>query len=319
MQELATQDLVGLWIAAILTLFIFSFLYKDNPLYKFAEHMFVGVSAGYILVRTWFDILMPMLFQRIWIPGVRELTVESLMVFIPAALAIMMLMRLVPSAGWISRWPLAFMMGVTSGLYLVMYLQTNAIEQIRATMVPFAVAENDWLHIATYLFPVLAVVIVLLVVMILIRERIEVLYRKWNIIFPLYLIVAGIVLLYFIAIHRTPEGVALIENQSFNNVILFVGVVSGLVYFFFSKAHTGAFGVTARIGIYFLMMAFGASFGYTIMARISLLIGRSQFLLDEWGGDAIVQTPVWMSILLILGLLAVIVMAAIKTRHDESH
>jgi len=38
----------------------------------------------------------------------------------------------------------------------------------------------------------------------------------------------------------------------------------------------------ARIGRMFLMIAFGASFGYTVMARISLLIGRFYFLLGDW-------------------------------------
>jgi hypothetical protein len=68
----------------------------------------------------------------------------------------------------------------------------------------------------------------------------------------------------------------------FSNTVLVVGVVSGLVYFFFSKAHTGVVGKTASVGITILMVAFGASFGYTIMARISLLIGRCQFLLEDW-------------------------------------
>ena len=39
----------GIWVGALLTLFVFSFLYKDNPFYKFAEHLFVGVSAGVLL------------------------------------------------------------------------------------------------------------------------------------------------------------------------------------------------------------------------------------------------------------------------------
>ncbi len=318
MQELATADLIGLWIAAILTLFIFSFLYKDNPLYKLAEHLFVGVSAGYILVRAWNDVLVPQLFQRIWVPGFREFTWEGLLVVIPAALAIMMLMRLVKSAAWISRWPLAFIMGVTSGLYLMMFLQTNALQQIRATMVPFVAAEGDWWHILTYLGPVLALLVFILVAMIALRESIEVLYRRWNILLPAYLAVAGIILIYVVAVRQTPDEVALIQNESFNNVLLFLGVLSGLVYFFFSKAHTGAFGVTAKVGIYFLMMAFGASFGYTIMARISLLIGRSQFLINEWGQEAIAQTPPTVSIVLIAALVITIVGVAIRVRHEPT-
>ena len=40
--------LIGAWIAVFLTLSIFSYLYKDNPFYKIAEHVFVGVSAAYV-------------------------------------------------------------------------------------------------------------------------------------------------------------------------------------------------------------------------------------------------------------------------------
>jgi len=69
-----------------------------------------------------------------------------------------------------------------------------------------------------------------------------------------------------------------------SNAIMFVGVLTTLVYFFFSKEHKGFLGKSARIGIIFIMVAFGASFGYTVMARISLLIGRMQFLLHDWLG-----------------------------------
>jgi len=65
-------------------------------------------------------------------------------------------------------------------------------------------------------------------------------------------------------------------------VLVMVGVVSVLIYFFFSVEHTGAVGVVSKVGIWFLMVSFGASFGYTIMGRLSLLIGRVQFLLDDW-------------------------------------
>ncbi|MCK4755495.1 hypothetical protein KAS56_01005, partial [candidate division WOR-3 bacterium] len=64
--------------------------------------------------------------------------------------------------------------------------------------------------------------------------------------------------------------------------VVIVGVITGVIYFFFSKAHKGVFGGLARIGVWFLMIAFGASFGYTVMARISLLIGRMYFLLHNW-------------------------------------
>ena len=63
-----------------------------------------------------------------------------------------------------------------------------------------------------------------------------------------------------------------------------LGVVTVLVYFFFSAEHKGVVGGVSKIGIWFLMISFGAAFGYTIMGRISILIGRVVYLLGEWIG-----------------------------------
>jgi hypothetical protein len=69
---------------------------------------------------------------------------------------------------------------------------------------------------------------------------------------------------------------------SLGNAVIIAGVICVLAYFYFSREHRGLLGGMSRIGIYFLMMAFGASFGYTVMARISLLIGRIEFLWFDW-------------------------------------
>ena len=58
-----------------------------------------------------------------------------------------------------------------------------------------------------------------------------------------------------------------------------IGVICGLDYFFFSKENTGIVGKVSRIGVYFLMIKFGASFGFAVMGRISLLIGRFEELI----------------------------------------
>src|SRR5262249_23188398 len=54
---------LGVWVGALLTLFIFSFLFRDNPLYKFAEHLFVGVSAGYNIVLNYWTVIDSNLIQ----------------------------------------------------------------------------------------------------------------------------------------------------------------------------------------------------------------------------------------------------------------
>ncbi|MDD4891665.1 MAG: hypothetical protein PHU85_17235 [Phycisphaerae bacterium] len=67
-----------------------------------------------------------------------------------------------------------------------------------------------------------------------------------------------------------------------NQILVLVGVMSTLVYFFFSIEHKRVVGAVSRVGIWFLMVAFGASFGYTVMARLTLLIARIDFLFRDW-------------------------------------
>ncbi len=66
--------------------------------------------------------------------------------------------------------------------------------------------------------------------------------------------------------------------------LVLIGVLCTLSYFFFSKEHKGFLKGTSYVGIVFIMVGFGASFGFTVMARMSLLIGRFTFLLRDWLG-----------------------------------
>jgi hypothetical protein len=87
----------------------------------------------------------------------------------------------------------------------------------------------------------------------------------------------------------------------FNNLIILVGTITGLLYFYFSKEHTGPFGKVTRVGIYFLMISFGASFGFAVMGRISLLIGRFTDLIT-YGGPAYNYGSIWVFILMVIVL-----------------
>lgn len=223
------SPLIGVWIGAFLTLGILSFLYKDNPVYKLCEAIFIGVSAGYWFVSLFWQSIWPKLILNLRDAAV-ALSVRGewdpkWIYAVAAALGLMMLMRLLPRGGWISRWPLAFIIGSTAGLYFITYLQSNALSQVQETIVPLVTAGSSrllWMRIPFHI--------------------------DWS------------------------------------GLFVFVGTFTGLVYFFFSVEHKGAVGKTARLGIFFIMVTFGASFGYTVMSRMSLLIGRVDFLFREWLG-----------------------------------
>ncbi|HPP51970.1 MAG TPA: hypothetical protein PK777_03390, partial [Thermoguttaceae bacterium] len=104
---------IGVWVAALLTLAIFSFLYKDNPLYKLAEAVFVGVSAGYWMVVAFWTTLVPNLLGKLfpaWVsaglmPGLSPEREDAwYWYFVPLVLGLMLLWRLAPRGAWIAAW-----------------------------------------------------------------------------------------------------------------------------------------------------------------------------------------------------------------------
>ena len=91
----------------------------------------------------------------------------------------------------------------------------------------------------------------------------------------------------------------LVEPSHFNNLVILVGTVTGLLYFYFSKEHKGVFGNVTKVGIYFLMISFGASFGFAVMGRISLLIGRFVDLL-KFSGEQYHHASIWVLLLMVI-------------------
>ena len=63
-----SSDGFGIILGAGLTLAIYSFLYKDNPAFKIAENLYVGVSLGYTIIITWFNFLKPDLYDPLIVP-----------------------------------------------------------------------------------------------------------------------------------------------------------------------------------------------------------------------------------------------------------
>jgi len=69
-----------------------------------------------------------------------------------------------------------------------------------------------------------------------------------------------------------------------NALITFVGAVASIFHFIFTqeKMHEGAIGYIPKVGRWMMLLAFGASFGNTIMSRFGMYQGRVVFLLRDW-------------------------------------
>ena len=210
-------SLIGVWVAAFLTLSIYSVLYRDNPFYRFAEHLFVGVSVGYGIVLSIYQGFIPFA----WKPFAAAITGESMSGFIkliPICIGLLFFARLSPRHTWLIRYPIAILIGFGSGIAIPNVLRANIFEQTRGTIAPFAEIAAGTLS-------------------------------GWGI---------------------------------FEAVLMVVGVICTLTYFFFSVEHRGPVKWLSKVGIAFLMIGFGSAFGNTVMGRVALLIQRVDFLLGTW-------------------------------------
>ena len=191
--------------AAILTLSVFSFLFGDNPFYKFAERLWVGVATGYWTMLLYHQglrdkVIIPIFTQHKWY------------YLFPVFLGILMWFRLSPKRAFISRYALGFYVGISTGIYIPLAFKAGVFQQVEGTIRPAA------------------------------------------------------------AIGGFGAGL--------NFTLALVGVICALIYFFFSKPHTGALGVASKVGIYTLMIGFGAGFALTVMGRVALLVQRVLFMKD---------------------------------------
>ena len=222
-------EIIGAWLVVLMTLSIFSYLYGDNFFYKSAEHIFVGVSAGYIFAITFWDQIYPNLLGRL-LPSYIDAGYDfDISYIIPLILGIFMILRLVPSLSWLARISIAYIVGMAAGLKFYVFINSNILLQIRSSAIDFSLS-------------------------------------------------------YF---------------EIFNQFIILIGVICGLVYFFFSKEHKGTIGKISKLGVYFLMIKFGASFGFAVMGRISLLIGRFDELIEYSSVDYNYATPIIFIIMVI--------------------
>lgn len=198
---MTTGQLILQGMAAFLTLCIFSFLYRDNPFYKFAERLVAGVATGYWTMLLFHTNFVPVVWNRL----AHEHRWEYL---IPTILGLMMWTRFSKNYSWVSRYSIAFYIGISSGIAITLSLYASLFRQLEATI-------------------------------------------------------------------NTPMG---FDSAGIASVLVIIGVLSALVYFFFSAAHKGTMGAVSKLGIYIIMIGFGAGFGLTVMGRIALLVQRVIFL-----------------------------------------
>ncbi|HMK83828.1 MAG TPA: hypothetical protein VK503_08930 [Candidatus Bathyarchaeia archaeon] len=200
-------DMFGLWIGAALTVWLFSFAFKDNALYKLAEHLFVGVAAAYNFTIAIDGIL------KTGIAPVQQGNIPRIFALI---LGCVFFAKYFGKYSWVARFGPAFAIGVGLGISVTTAPEGFVLAQVKSSMLPLW--TGDFL-------------------------------------------------------------------QSFTNILMTFIVLGGLTYFMFTfvpgirgaakkSPGTRLYDAFLKIGIYGMMIGFGALFASTIVSRVAYLIGR---------------------------------------------
>jgi hypothetical protein len=208
-------ELLVIWATAIATLGVYTILYRENPVSRLFEHIFVGMSVGYWLAITWTETLLP----KWWTPMVSQGQWYWCFALVPGVLFYFIYSR---RLSWLARLAMGLFFGTQAGQFFRAFFPMYW-PQVTASFKPLR-----------------------------------------------------------------PAGGVGWADTILHNWLFVVVLLTVMSYFFFSVPHESksgkVLGRSAGLGRWFLMVAFGAMFGNTVMARMSLLIGKVQYLLQTWIG-----------------------------------
>jgi hypothetical protein len=138
MATLALPDAVGLILAALLTLCVFSLLFRDNALYRLAEYLFVAVAVGYVTVIAFDQVLMAKVVRPV-VNAIRAPAgpdvLSLVLLLIPAALGLLLLLKSTRRAGplsWLGSLTVATLLGVGAAVAIAGAMSGTLLPQVAA-------------------------------------------------------------------------------------------------------------------------------------------------------------------------------------------
>jgi len=120
------NDTTGLLIGFVLTLLIYSYLIGDNPVYRLAVHILVGVSAAYAAAYVLRQVILPVFAQLMLNP----FSLESLLWLVPVLLALLLILQRLSRFAWLGDNALALLVGVGAAVALMGAITGTLLPQV---------------------------------------------------------------------------------------------------------------------------------------------------------------------------------------------
>jgi len=94
-------------LSVLITVAVYSFLYRENMAFRLAEHVIIGSFTGHALV---------MAIKNINESAVARVSVGEIGYFIPIILGVLFFTRYIREYDWLQRYPLAVVIGISSAV-----------------------------------------------------------------------------------------------------------------------------------------------------------------------------------------------------------
>lgn len=121
---------LGMLVAALLCIMLYSMLYGDNPVSRTGEAVYTGVLAAYNLIVN---------FTFFWDKGVTQIAKPGgLWYIIPVVLGLMIYTRLYRPTRWLYKYPMAIIMGAMLGVAIRTTVFSQIIDQFLGNLPPIA-------------------------------------------------------------------------------------------------------------------------------------------------------------------------------------
>lgn len=127
-------DLITGALSFLLTLMVLSYLIGDNPLFKIAVYLFVGVAAGYTASVVFWQVLYPKLFLPTFTVLQTGAYDRGALLVVPWLGFAFILMKISPRLSGIARITMAFLVGAGAAVALAGALMGTLIPQVMATI-----------------------------------------------------------------------------------------------------------------------------------------------------------------------------------------
>ncbi len=128
-----SADLISLVIAFLFTVMVLSYLIGDNPLFRVAIYIFVGVSAGYVAMVAWWQVIWP----NVIVKGVTGTPMDRALLAVPVLLGGLLLMKAWPPLSRLGTPAMGMLAGAGAAIALGGAVSGTLFPQINATVTAF--------------------------------------------------------------------------------------------------------------------------------------------------------------------------------------